>query len=99
METVKPAAPQEATAAPVQIATPKKEEVVYSAATLQQTDTTDTAGEDGEAVQEAAPATSAAAAPAPALPKTASPVPFLGLMGILLLAIGLLTRRVAMRLQ
>jgi hypothetical protein len=79
-------------AVPVYIQTPAKQEVAYAPATLEKHDATDTAGTDGEAVK-------APAAAAEKLPKTASPVQFLGLLGLLMLALSLVTRRLAFRLQ
>jgi hypothetical protein len=77
-------------AIPVYIQTPEKKEVAYSAATFTKADSTDTAGDDGEAVK--APA----AAP---LPKTASSLPAVGLLGLLLLAVSILVRRAAFQLR
>jgi hypothetical protein len=79
-------------AVPVYIQTPAKQEIAYAPATFEKHDSTDTAGVDGEAVK--APET--AAAP---LPKTASPVQFVGMMGLLLLAGSLLFRRLAVRFE
>jgi len=73
---------------PVAIQTPAKQEVAYTPAAFEKTDSTDTAGVDGEAVKEAAPATAAAT-----MPKTASPVHLFGLLGALLLMGSLLLRR------
>ena len=78
-------------AVPVAIQTPAKQETAYSAATFEKTDATDTAGVDGDAVTEPA------AAPLPAkLPKTASPLNFIGLMGLLLIAVSFLLRRASL---
>lgn len=80
-------------AAPVAMQTPAKQEVAYAPATLEKTDATDTAGDDGEAVKEA---------PAPEakpLPKTASPLPAFGMMGGLLVAAGYLFRRASKQLS
>jgi hypothetical protein len=72
---------------PVAVQTPEKKEVAYAPTVFD--DAKDTAGEDGEAVK-AAPA----AAP---LPKTASPIYLIGLLGLLLMGISLFTRRLATR--
>jgi hypothetical protein len=77
---------------PVYIETPAKQETAYTPATFDKVDATDTAGVDGEAVKEAPPA----AAPAPKLPKTASSIHFLGLMGLLLLIVSFGLRGVTM---
>ena len=74
--------------APVAVQTPAKQEVAYSPTVFN--DATDTAGEDGEAVK---------AAPAASLPKTASPIYLMGLMGLILLALSVLARRSAAHLQ
>ena len=78
--------------APVAVQTPEKKEVAYAPTVFD--DAKDTAGEDGEAVK-AAPA---AAAPA-ALPKTASPIHLIGLLGFLFVGISIFARRWATRLQ
>jgi hypothetical protein len=92
---------------PVFIQTPAKEEVKYTASAFEKTDATDTQGEDGEAVKEAAPAAKPAPAAtadatpkaekAKALPKTASPLQTVAGIGMVLLALGTLTRRLATR--
>jgi LPXTG-motif cell wall-anchored protein len=82
---------------PVAIQTPAKQETVYTASTFDRVDATDTAGVDGEAVRE--PVTTAAAAPAAALPKTASSLQLYGLLGLLLLAVSFLLRRVYLRVR
>jgi len=76
---------------PVKIETPAKQETAYTAATFDKVDATDSAGVDGDSV---APA----AAPA-ALPKTASPLPLVGLMGLLLIAMSLMLRRASLQLK
>ena len=81
---------------PVYIQTPTKQEVAYAPAMLEKHDATDAHGEDGEAIKEAAPP---AAAEAKALPKTASPLPAIGIMGALLLVAGFLFRRVSAQLS
>jgi hypothetical protein len=75
---------------PVAVQTPAKQEVAYAPTVFEKADAADTAGEDGEAVK---------AAPSASLPKTASPIYLMGLAGLLLVAISLLTRRFATRLQ
>lgn len=80
-------------AAPVAIQTPAKQEVAYAPAALEKHDATDTAGDDGEAVKEAP------AAEAKPLPKTASPLPAMGMMGGLLFAAGYLFRRASKQLN
>ena len=89
LEVVNTAPPAEV---PVAVQTPEKKEVAYAPAVFD--DAKDTAGEDGEAVK-AAPA---AAAPA-ALPKTASPIHLIGLLGFLFVGISIFARRWATRLQ
>jgi len=76
---------------PVAVQTPAKQEVAYAPTVFEKADAADTAGEDGEAVK-AAPA-------AASLPKTASPIHLIGLVGLLFVAISLLTRRLATRMQ
>jgi len=77
---------------PVQIQTPAKQQTVYTAQSFDKVDATDTAGVDGEAVTEAAkPSPTAAAKPAE-LPKTASPIPLIGLIGLSFLAGAVLLR-------
>jgi hypothetical protein len=75
---------------PVAVQTPAKQEVAYAPTVFEKADAADTAGEDGEAVK---------AAPSASLPKTASPIHLIGLMGLLFVAISLLTRRLATRTQ
>jgi hypothetical protein len=77
---------------PVAVQTPEKKEVAYAPTVFEKADAADTAGEDGEAVK-AAPAAAAS------LPKTASPIPLIGLMGFLCVALSLLVRRLANRFQ
>ena len=84
---------------PVYIQTPAKQEVAYSAPVFDKHDAADKSGDDGEVVKEPAPAPAAAAAPAKELPKTASPIYLFGAAGFLLLAVSLLIRRLAFRLQ
>ena len=79
---------------PVYIETPAKEETSYSAATFDKVDATDTAGVDGDAV-----ADSPAPAPAATLPKTASPFPLIGLIGLFLLSLSFLLRRASMQMK
>lgn len=80
-------------AVPVYIQTPAKQEVAYAPQTFEKHDSTDAAGEDGEAVkEEAAPA-------AKPLPKTASPLPLMGMLGGLLVGASLLVRRAASNLK
>jgi LPXTG-motif cell wall-anchored protein len=79
---------------PVYIQTPAKQEAKYEATTFNKTDATDTAGVDGEAVKEAAPAP----APAPAkLPKTGSALPLIGMSGLFLAGSSFLLRRLRSR--
>ena len=68
------------------------QEVAYAPTVFEKADAADTAGEDGEAVK-SAPAASAS------LPKTASPIYLIGLMGLLLVACSLVARRFATRMQ
>jgi len=73
-----------AQAPPVMTVTPQATEQKYEAVVFEKVDIVDTAGTDGEAVQEPA---AAPAAPAPQLPKTSSPLHLaLGLGGLLLSA-------------
>jgi hypothetical protein len=78
----------------VQVQTPEKKEVAYTARVFEPTDARDTAGVDGEAVQ-AAPAASAAPVAQSAraeLPKTASSLYAVGLAGLLFLGLGMALR-------
>ncbi len=85
---------------PVYIVTPAKQETKYEAKAFDTHDAKDSAGEDGEAVkQPAAAAEQSSSAPAETLPKTASPVPFFGVLGVLLLAASWLIRRVSAQLS
>jgi len=77
---------------PVYIQTPAKQEVAYAPAVFEKHDAADTAGEDGEAVKEADTA-------AKSLPRTASPLPFFGLMGLLAVGASLALRRAAAQLR
>jgi len=78
---------KEVVEAPIHIATPAKQETAYTAATFEKIDATDTAGVDGDTTPAPAPA-----APA-TLPKTGSPLPLIGGLGVLLVAGSLLLRR------
>jgi len=78
---------KEVVEAPIHIATPAKQETAYTAATFEKIDATDTAGVDGDTTPAPAPA-----APA-TLPKTGSPLPLIGGLGLLLVAGSLLLRR------
>jgi hypothetical protein len=82
---------------PVYIQTPAKQEVPYQVAQVEKHDATDTAGVDGEAVPEEAPA--AAAPPAAQLPKTASPIHMIAGLGALLLGVSALTRSLGNRVR
>src|SRR3954469_5217695 len=84
-ETIEAAKPEPV---PVKIETPAKQEVAYTPQVFEKEDAADTAGVEGEPVKTAAPE----AAP---LPKTASPIPFVGLLGLMLVALSLLVRRVS----
>jgi len=84
--------PQETKPVEVKIETPEKQEVAYTAQTFDKVDATDTAGVEGEPVK-AAP--EPAAAPAPKLPKTASPIYAVGLLGLILTSLALIVRRVS----
>ena len=86
-----------ASAQPVElhIQTPAKEETAYVPQTFDKVDATDTAGVEGEAVK-AEPA--AAETPAQ-LPKTASPIHLVGLLGLILVSLSLVVRRVSLKLQ
>ena len=72
----------------VQVQTPEKKEVAYTAKTFEAADAKDVAGVEGEPVQ-AAPAGGGAPAQ---LPRTASSVYAVGLAGLLLLGVGLAVR-------
>lgn len=90
---------KEVVQAPLAIQTPAKEEVAYTPQTFAKADSTDTAGEDGEAVK-SAPEPVAAAAPAPAaLPKSASPLQLMAIMGVLLVMGSFILRKVAAQLR
>ena len=84
-EVIEPAKPEPV---PVKIETPAKQEVAYTPQVFEKEDAADTAGVEGEAVKTAAPE----AAP---LPKTASPIYFVGLLGLMLVALSLLVRRLS----
>lgn len=73
----------------VQVQTPQKTEVAYTAKTFEATDARDTAGVEGEPVQASAPVGQTARAE---LPRTASSVYAVGLAGLLLLGLGLALR-------
>jgi hypothetical protein len=73
---------------PVYIETPARQEVPYQSEQFAKHDTTDTQGEDGEAVTESVPPAASAS-----MPKTASPMYLIGIMGLVLLGISLLARR------
>jgi len=74
---------------PVAIQTPAKQEVAYTPAAFEKADATDSAGADGEAVKEAAPAERAT------MPKTASNLHLFGILGFVLLMASLVLRRAA----
>jgi len=96
-EAPKPAATPQAE---VKVVTPEKQETAYAPATFEKHDAQDTAGQDGEAVKEQ-PAQQAEATPAPAkkLPKTGSPFPMMGGLGLLALAGSGVFRYVGSRLR
>jgi hypothetical protein len=77
------------------IQTPAKEETAYVAQTFDRVDATDTAGVEGESVKAPAPV---AEAPAE-LPKTASPIYLVGFLGLILVSLSLLVRRMSLKLQ
>lgn len=83
---------------PVYIETPAKQETAYTAATFDKVDATDSAGVDGESVKET-PEPAPAEASRAELPKTASPLPFMGLLGVMMLAASFLLRRISMQLK
>jgi hypothetical protein len=79
----------QAEGAELKVMTPEKTETAYAPATFETHDAQDTAGTEGEAVKE--PVQQAAATPAPAatpkkLPKTGSPFPMVGGLGLRALA-------------
>src|SRR4051794_833223 len=84
IETVEPA---KAEPVEVKIQTPAKTEVAYVATNFDKVDAADTAGVEGEPVK--------AAEPTAALPKTASPIHLVGLLGLSLVALSLFVRRVS----
>ena len=84
-ETIEAAKPEPV---PVKIETPAKQEVAYTPQVFEKEDAADSAGVEGEPVKAAAPE-------ATPLPKTASPVPFVGLLGLMLVALSLIVRRVS----
>jgi hypothetical protein len=85
--------PQKPEPVPVAIQTPAKQETTYVASAFDKVDAADTAGVEGEAVREPV-----AAAPQK-LPTTASSIHLFGLIGLLLLAVSLLFRRMSAPLQ
>jgi hypothetical protein len=85
--------PQVAAPVEVKIQTPAKEETVYTAQTFDKVDATDTAGVEGEAVKAPEPVAAAA------LPRTASPIYTIGLLGLSLLAVAVLVRRASAQFQ
>lgn len=89
--------PQKAEPAEVKIQTPAKQETAYNAQQFDKVDAADTAGVEGEPVK-AAPAPAAAAVPQQ-LPKTASPIYLIGLLGLALVTVSLLVRRLAAQLR
>ena len=89
--TPAPAPAAEPTKTVVVVMMPEKTEAPYQPTVFEKQDSQDTAGTDGEPVK-------AAEAPAPAkLPKTASPVPLAGVLGMLLLAGSGVTRYISSR--
>jgi hypothetical protein len=95
--TIEVVEPQKAEPVEVRIQTPAKQETTYVAQSFEKHDAADTAGVEGEPVK-TEPATVAAAAPR-ALPKTASPIYMVGLLGLILLALSLLVRRASASLR
>jgi hypothetical protein len=83
-----------AQAPPVKTVTPAAAEQKYEVVIFEKVDVVDTAGTDGEAVQEAAPA-----APAQQLPKTSSPLHLAMGLGGLLLSASALARYAKSRLS
>ena len=86
-----PVVEEKAPAAEVKIQTPEKQEVAYAPQTFDKVDATDTAGVEGEPVK--APQVAEAK-----LPKTASPIYEIGLLGLMLMGASLLVRRLAVTL-
>jgi len=86
-----PVVEEKAPAAEVKIQTPEKQEVAYAPQTFDKVDATDTAGVEGEPVK--APQVAEAK-----LPKTASPIFEIGLLGLMLMGASLLVRRLAVTL-
>ena len=74
--------------APVKVATPEEQEVEYSRVEFEPSDVDDQTGYDAE--PEPAPA---------AMPQTASQLPLLGLLGLMLLAIGFSSRLILRRIS
>ena len=90
------AAPQEE----IKVATPEKTETAYQPQVFEKADSQDTAGTDGEPVKAEPAKVAEAPAPAPAkLPKTASPFPLIGGLGMLFLAGSGVFRYVGSRLR
>ena len=87
---VKVVEPAAVVAVPIIIIMPTKQETPYTAQAFAATDAKDTAGVDGEPVQ---------VADAAPLPKTASPIYAVGLIGLLLFAAGLTLRRITAQLR
>ena len=84
-------APQETKPVEVKIQTPEKKETAYAPTTFDKADASDTAGVEGEPVKAAEPAA------APALPKTASPIYDIGLLGLIFASSALAVRRLSGR--
>ena len=84
---------------PVYIQTPAKQETTYTAQAFDKVDAADTAGVEGEPVKEEPAAAAPAAAPAAQMPKTASPIYLVGVLGLLLVAVSLLVRRASAQLR
>ena len=76
----------------IQVQTPEKKEVAYTARVFEPTDARDTAGVDGEPVAAAAAPAAAPQSARAELPRTASSVYNVGLAGLLLLGLGLALR-------
>ena len=93
--TVEVVEPQKAEPVEVRIQTPTQQDTTYVAQTFEKHDAADTAGVEGEPVK----AEPVAAAAPQELPRTASPIYMIGLLGLILVTLSLVVRRVSAQLR